>query len=134
MPFISESVKNEILSAQDYCDEVLTHIDQANRMLDKFDFSRLVILPCHFGDRLWWCYDDDNDFPVVEESEPVKGILVKPGGECLATFDHECFDTIGGPYLFLTEAEARAEQTRRLLKQNKTQAEEMKEEKTDGSL
>ena len=118
MAFISRSVINEILSAQDRCDDVVMHIEQANRMLDKFDFSRIIVLPCHFGSRLWWCYDDvdDGNMPIIEPSEPVKGFLVKPNGECLVTFDYECFDPVGGPDLFLLESEAQAEAARRIKK------------------
>lgn len=135
MPWIPQSVRNEVNAALNHCSDIIDCIDTVERTLSKIDTSRVIVLPCSFGDRLWFCYnDDDGGQPKIEQSDPVKGFLIEPGGRISATTDFCCYDQIGGPDLWLTEDQAKAEQARRLLKQNQTQAEEMKEEKTDGSL
>lgn len=94
-------------------------IDIAKAVLERLSeviegSEQTVKLPCSFGDRLWWCYDNEDDQPTVEQSDLVKGFLVEPGGKVSATFDFVCYDEVGSPELFATEAEARAEQVRRL--------------------
>ncbi len=136
MRWTPETISNEIALSSSYCREAIADLNRAAQAIGNMDPIRTVVLPCNFGDRLWWCYDDgdDNDLPKVERSDPIKGFLIEPDGRISATYDFICYDRIGGPDLWLTEDQAKAEQARRLLKQNQTQAEEMKEEKTDGSL
>lgn len=108
-------LRDQIWSAQAELERMSDHLDIAEQMVEKLDPYKTVRLPCLFGERLWWCIDDENNDgrPTVEQSDPVKGFLIEPGGKISATFDFVCYDEVGGPELFATEAEARAEQARR---------------------
>lgn len=129
-------IKTDVWNAQNRLEDAADDLQSAARRLEIIGRDRIIILPCSFGDRLWWCYDDDDDgqLPKDEQSDPIKGFLIEPGGRISATYDFICYDRIGGPDLWLTEDQAKAEQAWRLLQRNQTQAEETKEEKPDGSL
>lgn len=74
-----------------------------------------VELPCNLGDRLWAVsFNDDESKWEVFETPPVTAIAVRPGGRFFAEcYEDGFFDSIGGPVLYLTEAEARAQLAQR---------------------
>ncbi len=80
--------------------------------------GRLVILPCKYGDRLWWVLDDDDNpgNPWVEQSNPVLAFSMEPGQPVKVTTDGCSFDPVGGPDLFLTRDEAETVRLDRLLR------------------
>lgn len=86
--------------------------------------GRLVILPCKYGDRLWWVLDDDDNpgNPWVEQSDPVLAFSMEPGQPVKVTTNGCSFDPVGGPDLFLTKEDAEAELARRLLEAGQAQA------------
>ena len=77
-----------------------------------------VVLPCGFGDRLWWVFDDDDNqgHPFVEQSNPVLAFSVEQGQPVKVTTNGCSYDPVGGPDLFLTRDEALAELARRQAK------------------
>lgn len=70
-----------------------------------------IELPCNLGDTLWGVsFNDDTGKWEVFETPPVTAIAVRPGGRFFAEcYEGGFFDHIGGPVLYLTEAEARAQ-------------------------
>ena len=116
---ILEDMRVDIWNAQSRLEDAVEDLERAEQKISKaIDAERVVVLPCSFGDRLWFCYDDDDNggLPNIEQSDPIKGFLVEPGGKISATTDFICYDEIGGPDLFLLESEAQAEAARRIKK------------------
>lgn len=76
---------------------------------------RAVVLPCNVGDTLWAVYeDDDTGDVVVGKTPPVRAVAVLAGGKFAAdVYGDGVMIDIGGPDLYITEEEARAEQKRR---------------------
>lgn len=68
-----------------------------------------VTLPCNLGDRLWAVsFNDDTGQWEVSEMPPVMAIAVRACGRFFAEcYGDGFFDSLGGPVLYLTEAEAR---------------------------
>lgn len=74
-----------------------------------------IELPCDLGDTLWAVsFNDDDGKWEVFVTPPVTAIAVRPYGRFFAEcYEDGFFDSIGGPVLYLTEAEARAQLAQR---------------------